>query len=90
MKRSDTLHQIKKLVDSHAKNLQENRLLKMDTLVHNKNFKLHDIKVGQLIAMKNHLNGTFDTKFVSDYRILNIINEHTLLIQSPNGKTRKK
>ena len=31
----------------------------------------------------------FDPKFISDYRILNIINEHTLLIQSPDGKTRK-
>ena len=31
----------------------------------------------------------FDTKFVSDYRILNIINECTLLIQSPDGETRK-
>ena len=31
----------------------------------------------------------FDTKFISDYRILNIINECTLLIQSPDGKTRK-
>ena len=31
----------------------------------------------------------FDPKFISDYRILNIINECTLLIQSPDGKTRK-
>ena len=31
----------------------------------------------------------FDPKFISDYRILNIINEHTLLIQSPDGKNRK-
>ena len=31
----------------------------------------------------------FDPKFVSDYRVLNIINEHTLLIQRPSGKTRK-
>ena len=30
-----------------------------------------------------------DPKFVSDYRTLNIINECTLLIQSPDGKTRK-
>ena len=39
--------------------------------------------------MKNYLKGTFDTKFISDFRILNIINEHTLLMQSSNGKTRK-
>ena len=31
----------------------------------------------------------FDPKFISDNRILNIINELTLLIQSPDGKTRK-
>ena len=31
----------------------------------------------------------FDPNFISDYRILNIINEYTLLIQSPDGKTRK-
>ena len=31
----------------------------------------------------------FDPKFISDYRILYIINECTLLIQSPGGKPRK-
>ena len=31
----------------------------------------------------------FDSKFISDYRILDIINECTLLIQNPDGKTRK-
>ena len=81
--------ELRKLWHSHAKNLQENRLKKMDTLEHNKNFKSHDFKVGQLIAVKNDLKGTFYTKFISDYRILNIINKCTLLIQSPNGKTRK-
>ena len=50
--------ELRKLWHSHAKNLQENRLLKMDTLQCNKNFKLHDFKVGQLIAVKNHLKGT--------------------------------
>ena len=80
---------LRNLWHSHAKNLQENRLLKTDTLEHNKNFKSHDFKVGQLIAIKNYLKGTFDTKFISNFRILNIINKHTLLMQSPNGKTRK-
>ena len=42
---------LRKLWHSHAKNLQENRLLKTDTLECNKNFKLHDFKVGQLIAI---------------------------------------
>ena len=80
---------VRKLWLTHAKSLQENRLLKTNTLECNKNSKSHHFKVGQLIAVKNHLKSMFDPKFISDYRILNIINEHTLLIQSPDGKTRK-
>ena len=71
------------------KNLQENRLLKTNTLEHNKYFKSHNFKIDQLVTVKNHLKSTFDTKFISDYRILKIINECTLLIESPDGKTRK-
>ena len=44
-----------KLWLTYAKSLQENRLLKTDALEHNKHFKSHKFKVGQLIAVKNHL-----------------------------------
>ena len=47
--------ELRKLWSTHTKNLQENRLLKTDTLQCNKNFKSHDFKVGQIIAVKNHL-----------------------------------
>ena len=57
-----------KLWLAHAKNLQEKRLLKTNTLEHSKHFKSHHFKVGQLVAVKNHFKSTFDTKFVSDYR----------------------
>ena len=73
----------------HAKSLLEKRLLKTDALEHNKYFKLHEFKVGQLVAVKNHLRNTFDTRFFSDYRIVKIINEHTVLIESADGKTKK-
>ena len=78
-----------KLWLSHTKSVQENRLLKTEALEQNKNFKSHDIKVGQIITVKNHLRNTFDTRFISEYRLLKIINECTLLIESPYGKTRK-
>ena len=81
--------ELHKLWLSRAKSLQENRLLKSETLECNKHFKSHNFKVGQLIAVKNHLRNMFGTRFISDYRILKIINEHTLLIESPDGKTRK-
>ena len=54
----------------------------------NKHFKVHNFKVGQLIAVRNHLRSTFESRFISDYRVLDIVNEHTLLIESPDGKTR--
>ena len=44
-----------KLWLTHAKSLQENRLLKTNALECNKHFKSHEFKVGQLIAVKNHL-----------------------------------
>ena len=81
--------ELRKVWSTHAKYLQENSLVKTDTLECNKNFKSHHFKVGEVITVKNHLKGTFDPKFISDYQVLDIINEHTLLIQSPNGKTRK-
>ena len=81
--------ELRKLWSTHTKNLQENRLLKNNMLERNKNFKPHHFKAGQLIAVKNHLKGTFNPKFISDYWVLDTINEGTLLIQSPNGKTRK-
>ena len=80
---------LRKLWLTHAKSLQENRLFKTDTLECNKNFKTHHFKEGQLVTIKNHLKSMFDPKFVSDYIILNIINECTLLIQSHDGKSKK-
>ena len=43
---------LRKLWLTHAKSLQENRLLKNNTLECNKNFKSHHFKVGQLVAVE--------------------------------------
>ena len=56
--------ELHKLWLTHTKSSQEKRLLKTDTVERNKNFKSHNFKVGQLIAVKNHLRNTFKTKFV--------------------------
>ena len=44
--------ELHKLWLSHAKSLQENRLLKTETVEQNKNFKSHNFNVGQLIVVK--------------------------------------
>ena len=76
-----------KLWSVHVKSLQESRLLKTEKVERNKNFKSHNLKVGQLIAVTNHLRNTFQSKFVSDYKMLKIVNKYTLLIESLNGRT---
>ena len=81
--------EIHKLWSAHAKALKENRKLKTEKVEKNKHFKAHDFKVGQLIAVKNHLRNTFESRFILDYRVLKIVNELTLLVESPDDKTRQ-
>ena len=81
--------EIHKLWLARAKALQENRQLKTDTVEKNKHFKAHHFKIGHLIAVNNYLRNTFEYKFVADYRVLEIVNDHTLLVQSPDDKTRQ-
>ena len=80
--------EIHKLWSAHAKALQENRQLKTEKVEKNKHFKAQNFNVGQLIGVKNHLKNTFESRFISDYRLLEILNECTLLVKSPDGKTR--
>ena len=62
--------EICKLRLAYAEALQENRQLKTDKVEKNKHVKGHNFKIGQLIAVKNHLRNTFEPNFVADYRVL--------------------
>ena len=48
-----------KLWLAHAKALQENIQLKTVKVEKHKHFKAHDLKIGQTIAVKNHLRKKF-------------------------------
>ena len=74
---------------AHTRALQESRQLKTEKVKKNKCFKAHNFKVGQLVAVKNYLRNTFESRFMSDYRVLKIVNKHILLVESPGGKTRQ-
>ena len=80
--------EIHKLCLAHTKALQENRQLRTDRVKRNKNFMAHHFKIGQPIVVKNHLRNTFKSKFIADYTVLEIANDCTLIVQSPDGKTR--
>ena len=64
-----------KLWSAHAKALEENRQLKTEKVKKNTHFEAHDFKIGQLIAVKSHLRNTFEFRFISDYRVMEIVNE---------------
>ena len=74
---------------AHAKALQENKQLKTDKVEKNKHSKAFDFKIGQPIVIKHHLRNTFESKFITDYRVLEIVNDCTLIVQRPDGKTRQ-
>ena len=80
--------EMQKLWSAHMKALQENRQLKTEKIEKNKHFKVHNFKVSQLITVKNYLRNTFESRFISGYRVLDIVNECTLLVESPDSKTR--
>ena len=75
--------------DWHTKALEESRQLKIEKVDKNKHFKANGFKLGQLIAVKKHLRNTFEYRFLSDSRVLEIVNEHTLLVENPDSKTRQ-
>ena len=50
-----------KLWLSHAKSLQENRLLKIETVKQNKSFKSHNFKVGSINSSEKSLE-----KYIQD------------------------
>ena len=72
--------EICKLWLAHAKVLQVNRQLNTEKVEKNKHFKAHDFKICQPIAVQNHLRNTFESKFITDYRVLEIVNDCTLIV----------
>ena len=80
--------EICKLWLAHANTLQENRQLKTDKVKKNKHFNAHNVKISQPIAIKNHLRNTFESRFIAGYRVLEIVNGHTLIVESPDDKTK--
>ena len=51
--------------------------------------RVSDLKIGQLVLVKNHCKGPFDPTYIYDHRVAEILNECTVLITMPNGKEKK-
>ena len=71
----------------HAKLLVENRSIK--PAINKKVTKASDLKIGQLVLIKNHQKGPFNPTYICDHQVIGIPNKSTVLLTTPDGKERK-
>ena len=51
--------------------------------------KASDLKIEQLVLIKNHTASTFQPKYLADHRVIKIVNNSTVIMSSPDGKEKK-
>ena len=54
-----------------------------------KEMSLRLFEIGQPVMVWNHAHHKFEPKYLLDYRVLQILNDSTLLLVNPDGKDRK-
>ena len=60
-----------------------------DTKEERKFKKASNLKIGQLVLIKNHNTSTFQPKYLAEHRVIKIVNENTVIVSSPDGKEKK-
>ena len=50
--------------------------------------KASDLKIGQLVFVKDHCKGPFDPRYTFDHRISAIVNESMVVLTTPMAKRR--
>ena len=48
-----------------------------------------DLKIGQLVLIKNHTTSTFQHKYLADHRVIKTVNNSTVIVSSPDSKEKK-
>ena len=43
----------------------------------------------QLVLIKNHIESTFQPKYLADHRVVKIVNDSTVIMSSPDRKEKK-
>ena len=90
-KGNTVLEELHKLWKHHTDHLREMvkemsmRMFKAATIAPS----LKVVTTGQPVMVRNHACHTFEPKHLLDYRILQILNDSTLLLVTPNGKESK-
>ena len=50
--------------------------------------KATDLKIDQLVLVKDHCKGTFDPTYIFDHRVAGIINDSTVWLTTPDDKEK--
>ena len=48
-----------------------------------------NLKIGQLVFVKDHHKGTFEPSYTFDHRVAGIVNDSTVLLTTPDGKEKR-
>ena len=51
--------------------------------------KASNLKIGQLVFVKDHHKGTFKPAYIYDHRVSGILNDSTVMLTTPDGKEKK-
>ena len=81
------VQELRKLWKLHAKLLMENRVTKLTD--DRKVTRASDLKICQLVFVKNHQKGTFDPTYTFDHRVSGIVIESTVTLTTPDGKEKR-
>ena len=68
----------------HAKLLKESRARTKQKIT-----KASNLKIGQLVFVKDHQKGTFDSHYIYDHRHVGILSDSTVLLTIPDGKEKR-
>ena len=82
-----TVQGVQKLWKFHAKILAENRMVEQAT--DEKITSALDLKIGQLVIVRNQHKGPFDPTYIYDHWLAKVLNNSTVLLTTLDGKEMK-
>ena len=80
------MQKLRKMWKLHGKLLEENR--RVDPSENKKITKASDLKIGELVFVKDHHKGAFDPNYMFDHRVSGILNDSTVMLATPDGKEK--
>ena len=81
------IQELQELWKLHAKLLAENRIA--ESMTDKKVTKASNLKIDQLVLVKNHHKGPFNPNYIYNHWVAGIPNDSTVLLTTLGGKERK-